>query len=181
MPSNESFIRPDEFWRQLGLRAGQRVVHLGSGAGFYILPAAHIVGKDGQAHAIDILPDMLAEAENKAKRESVDTIVKTHRANLEGEAGSGLETSSMDWVLAANILHQSDPLSIFKEAVRIVAANGKVVVVEWDVGASPFGPPANQRRPKQEVIDIAGQAGLQLEKEFQPSPYHYGLVFIKPH
>ena len=92
----DSFIRPDKFWQDLGLRAEQRVVHLGSGAGFYIIPAAHIVGKEGQAHGIDILPDMLAEAENKAKREGVEDIVKTKRSNLEGAGGSGLDAKSMD-------------------------------------------------------------------------------------
>lgn len=179
MPMNDSFIRPDAFWRTLGLRAQQKVAHLGCGAGFYLIPAAHIVGAKGKAYGIDILPDMLAEVENKAKRENLENIISTKRANLEQVGSSGLAESDLDWVLTANILHQSDPVKIFQEAARIVSETGRVVVVEWDTGATPFGPPSEARRPKDEVIAMAGKVGLLVEKEFKPSPYHYGLVLKK--
>ncbi|MBI1833248.1 MAG: methyltransferase domain-containing protein [Candidatus Andersenbacteria bacterium] len=176
---NDSFIRPDAFWRNLGLRAQQKVVHLGCGAGFYLLPAAHIVGAKGKAYGFDILPDMLAEVENKAKRENLEDIVSTKRANLEQVGGSGLPDNDIDWVLTANILHQSDPEKIFQEAARIVSTSGRVVVVEWDTGATPFGPPSEARRPKNDVIQFAQNANLSVEKEFKPSPYHYGLILKK--
>jgi ubiquinone/menaquinone biosynthesis C-methylase UbiE len=177
--AGESFIRPAQLWQEVGLRAEQTVVHLGSGAGFYLIPAAHIVGQNGKAVGIDVLPDMLAEVDNRADHEGISDIVKTIRANLENEAGSTLADNSADWVLVANILHQSDPIKIFREAARIVAANGRVLVVEWDTSASPLGPPAASRLSKQQVEAAFGQAGLKIEREFRPSPYHYGFILVR--
>lgn len=179
MQQNGSFIRPHDLWDSVGLRADETVVHLGCGAGFYLIPAARIVGSYGKAIGYDILPDMLAEVENRARREQLEDIIKTKRVDLEKPEATELEPASINWVLVANILHQSDPAAILKEAVRIVADAGRVLVVEWDTAASPFGPPAASRIPKQDVIKVAESVGLALEKDFRPSLYHYGLVFKK--
>lgn len=174
---SESFIRPEQFWRNLGLRANQTVAHLGCGAGFYIVPAARIVGDKGAVYGVDVLPDMLAEAEGRAEREGVAEIITTIRADLESKKSSTIKKDSIDWVLVANILYQSDPPLVLKEAVNIAKPGGTVVVVEWDIIATPLGPPAADRIAKPEVIAIAEQLKLKLAAEFSPSPYHYGLLF----
>lgn len=173
---HSSFIRPDELWHELGLRAGQTVVHLGSGPGFFLLPAAKIVGKSGKAIGVDILTDMLSEVEGRAKREGVDGVVHTIRANLEHDHGSTLDDASTDWVLVANIMHQSDPKKILSEARRIIKGTGSLAIVEWDVGESPLGPPPEQRLAKRDAQKIAESSGFALKEEWQPSPYHYGLL-----
>ncbi len=174
-----NFIRPDEFWKTVGLRAEQTVVHLGCGAGFYLIPAAHIVGPNGNVIGIDVLPDMLADTENKARQENVENIVRTIRANLENSSGSTLPEKNADWVLVANILHQSDQTKIFTEAKRILKDNGKTIAVEWNTSATPFGPPPAERISKEDIQSTAEKAGFSLEKEFEPSPYHFGLVLTK--
>ncbi|MCE9643292.1 MAG: methyltransferase domain-containing protein [Candidatus Andersenbacteria bacterium] len=176
MAQRNPFIRPDTFWHALMLRANQSVVHLGCGAGFYIIPAARIVGKKGRAIGVDILPDMLAEVENKAQQFGLGDIVKTFRSNIENTPGSPIDEHSMDWVLIANILHQSDPQKVFQEARRIVGANGHVAVVGWATSATPLGPPSEKRISEDDVKRVAEENGLTLVKEFAPSPYHYGLV-----
>lgn len=177
MSSNTSFIRPDEFWQDLGLMAGQVIVHLGCGAGFFLIPAAKVVGAEGKAIGVDILPNMLEEVEGRALREGLDKIIQTVRANLEEQEGSTLPSDMADWVLVANILHQSHPESIVRESARVVQPQGQVAIVEWDVGASPLGPPVAKRIAKPDVIEVATEAGLTVEKQFRPSPYHYGLIF----
>lgn len=174
-----SFIRPDKFWHDIGLRAGQTVVHLGSGPGFYLIPAAKIVGAGGKCIGIDIQAHLLAETESRATREGLGDIVHTIRANIENDKGSTLQPTSAEWVLIANILHQSNPSKIFTEAARVVKPDGNVVVVEWDVGASPLGPPGSVRIAKPDALAAAETAGLKLLREFKPSPYHYGLI-LKP-
>jgi ubiquinone/menaquinone biosynthesis C-methylase UbiE len=174
-----SFIRPETFWRDLGLAAGQRVVHLGCGPGFYVLPAAHIVGKTGKVIGVDVLAPLLAAVESRAQRENVTEIIETIRANLEMDKGSTLPGGSADWVLVANILHQSDPVKILTEAARVVAPTGSIVVVEWDVVATPLGPPPERRIPESAVRQHIQALGLRVERAFKPSPYHYGLVLKK--
>lgn len=177
MAEANSFIRPGALWRSLGLRAEQTLVHLGCGAGFYLIPGAEIVGPKGKAIGVDIRPDMLAEVSNRARRHNVDAIVHTLRANVEEAPGSSLQAESADWVLVANILHQSDPTKVLAEAKRIVVANGHIAIVEWNTSATPFGPPVHNRKGPDELKGIALSLGLTLEKEFVPSPYHFGLLF----
>lgn len=177
--SEQSFIRPEEFWRTLGLRAGQTVVHLGSGPGFYLIPAAKMVGAKGKIIGVDIQAPLLAEAESRAARAGVSDIVHTVRANLENDRSSTLPPDSADWVLVANVLHQSAPAQVLTEAARIVKEDGKVVVVEWNVAASPLGPPNHVRVPQSDAVEAAAQVGLKLAREFTPSPYHYGLILTR--
>lgn len=171
-----SFLRPDELWRQVGLAADATVVHLGCGPGFYLIPAAQIIGKKGKAIGVDILPAMLTETESRAERAGVWEQVKTIRANLELPSGSTLEAGSADWVLLANIMHQADPVKLLAEAKRIVKPEGVVVVAEWDTAATPLGPPPAKRVAKTSILEIATGLGLALKREFSPSPYHYGLL-----
>jgi len=175
----DSFIRPDELWKKVGLKAEQTVAHLGAGPGYYIIPAAHIVGPKGQAIGIDVLPDMLAEIESRAARENIKDIVQTIRANLENDPGSPLKNASLDWVLVANILHLSDSAKILKEAARLVRPQGKVLIIEWSTAASPFGPPTSHRLAKADILTAAAQHGLVMKEDFEPSPYHYGLILTK--
>lgn len=177
MAESNSFIRPDALWQSLGLRAEQTVVHLGCGAGFYLIPAAGIVGPKGKVIGIDIRQDMLDEVTNRAHRHNLDSIVHVLRANLENTPGSPLPEKSADWVLVANILHQSDPATVLAEAKRIAAASGHIVVIEWNTSATPFGPPVGKRKDANEIKEIAQSLGLTLSKEFVPSPYHFGLLF----
>ncbi|HLC49037.1 MAG TPA: class I SAM-dependent methyltransferase [Candidatus Andersenbacteria bacterium] len=177
MADANSFIRPDALWQSLGLRAEQEVVHLGCGAGFYLIPAARIVGSKGKATGIDIRSEMLAEVENKARQQKVEHIVYTLHANLENTPGSSLHEFSADWVLVANILHQSDPSKVLAEAKRIAKANGHIAIVEWNTSATPFGPPPNKRINQDEIKSIAETLGLTFVKDFVPSPYHFGLLY----
>ncbi len=174
--SSASFIRPEDFWRARGLKAEQTVVHFGCGAGFYLVPAARIVGRKGRVIGIDVRADMLREAESRAERAGVADIVHTIRSNLENNHGSLLESSSADWTLVANIVHQADTRKILTEAQRITRQDSTIIVVEWDTVATPLGPPPQQRITKQKVLEVARDLGIGVRGEFAPSPYHYGLL-----
>src|SRR5271165_6663491 len=47
---------------QLGLRAGDRVIHVGAGLGYYSAIMAEIVGPDGRVTAIEIDPSLAKRA-----------------------------------------------------------------------------------------------------------------------
>lgn len=173
---NTSFIHPENLWREVGLSANQSVAHLGCGPGFYLIPAAKIVGAKGKVIGIDLMPDLLREVENRAKREAVENTVHTIRANLETKNGSTLPNHSIDWVLLANVLHQSDPDKLIHEAARIVKETGSVLIIEWDTVATPLGPPTEARISKTTVVTAAQSAGLVQDRALAPSPYHYGLI-----
>jgi ubiquinone/menaquinone biosynthesis C-methylase UbiE len=173
--SSDQFLRPDKFWYEIGLRANQTVVHLGCGAGFFLNPAAKIVGSQGKVIGVDIRPDILQEAEGRASRDGFTDIITTIRTDLENGPADDIKSGSSDWTLVVNILSQADPEKIMHEAKRITKPGGRIVVVEWSVSQSTIGPPVNKRTPKDQIIAIANELNLKIAKEFTPSPYHYGL------
>lgn len=177
MATQPSFIRPDEFWQLVGLRADQTVVHLGCGAGFYLIPAAKLVGPKGRVIGIDVREDMLQEAESRAAREQVADSVETIRTNLEDHPQDRVPAAVADWTLVANILYQANPQKILAEARRVTKPAGTVIVVEWQTAATPLGPPAQQRLSARQISAIATGQGLLSSGTFIPSPYHFGLFF----
>lgn len=173
--NDNQFLRPDKFWHDIGLRANQTVVHLGCGAGFFLIPAASIVGSQGKVIGVDIRPDMLEEVEGRATRDGFADIITTVRTDLENGPADHLSANISDWTLVTNILSQTDSKKILQEAKRVTKAGGKIVVVEWSVSQATIGPPVNKRIPKDKILTIITELKLKLDKEFIPSPYHYGL------
>lgn len=174
--SDASFLRPGDVLRSLGLRAEQTFVHLGCGAGFWLIPAAQIVGTSGKAIGVDIRGDMLSECDKRAALQHLGQVVQTQRGDLEEERGSHLPDAVADVVLVANIVHQANPAQLLTESRRLLKDDGRVVVIEWDVAASPLGPPPNQRLAQPDLEKIAEQVGLKVQKSFSASPYHYGII-----
>lgn len=174
-----SFLRPDDVLRKIGLRAEQTFVHLGCGAGFWLIPAGQIVGASGKAIGVDIRPDILSEAESRAKLAHLGQVVQTQRGDLENDQGSGLPDGLADLVLVANIIHQANPEKLLSEAKRLLKGDGKIAVVEWDVVASPLGPPPGSRIAEPDMKRIAQSIGLKTQKSFSASPYHYGLILAQ--
>ena len=87
-----NFIRPDDVLREVGIREGMKVVHLGSGPGFYVIPAARYVGPAGRAVGIDIRENTLETLKHKAKMEGLDN-VDAIRGDLEKLNGLNLARS----------------------------------------------------------------------------------------
>jgi len=176
MAQPESFLRPDQFWSDLDLRANQTVVHLGCGPGFFLLPAARIVGAHGQVIGVDIREDMLREVEGQARREGLSEIVQTYRSDLEKGPSKHIKANSTDWTLLVNLLTQADPKKILREAKRITKTGGMIIIVEWLLSQSTIGPPVASRITRSEILSLLDELKLTLHKTFSPSSYHYGLL-----
>jgi ubiquinone/menaquinone biosynthesis C-methylase UbiE len=176
IPSSENqFLRPDKFWKDIGLRANQTVAHLGCGVGFFLSPAAAIVGSKGHVIGVDIRDDILQEATSRAKRDGYEDIVTTIRADLEKGPSNSIKPNSSDWTLVTNILSQADPSKILLAAKDVTKTGGKIIIIEWSVSQATIGPPIDMRISRDQIINITSELNLKLDKEFTPSPYHYGL------
>ena len=172
------FLDPDEVIRKFGLEQGSFFADLGSGPGFFVIPAAKIVGNIGRVFAIDVFPNSLEEVKSRAFFEGLENI-ELIRADLEVPKSTGIKEGSIDVVLLANILHQADPDKVMAEAERILKKGGKIVVVDWEKVDVPFGPPKETRITPDKVKKNAQDKKLKFIEEFAPSQYHFGLIFTK--
>ncbi len=177
------FMNPDVIAMEFGLSPGMKVADFGSGAGYFTILMAKLVGKSGMVTALDVMATALESVRVKAKAAGLENILTT-RANLEVLGSSGLSAESQDMVLLANILFQSNKKDlIFKEALRVLKKGGKLVVIDWKKGSlsgqGGFGPPEDLRTDPKSMKSIAAKEGLNFEKDIDAGSFHYGMAFRK--
>lgn len=177
-----TLIQPDLFLRELKVSAGWRVADFGCGPGYYLVPAARFVGREGRVVGIDIRTEAVDEARRRLERERLADHADVFRADLARAGASGLPDGWAHLVILVGVLYQSDPRALLKEASRVVRpTDGRVAVVEWEEVATPLGPPKESRVPKTTVLASAKTAGLTFLQTFTPSPSQYGVIFAKTH
>lgn len=108
-----------------GLRRGQRVLDLGSGAGIDAFVAAAAVGTEGHVIGVDMTPAMIERARTIAERRGA--------RNVEFRPGEienlPVETGSVDVVISNCVLNLvPDKRRAFTEMARVLAPGGRFTV-----------------------------------------------------
>lgn len=177
--SASGFMDPQKIVNSLGIDRDQVVADFGAGAGYFAVPLAKLVLPKGKVYAIDILPGALEVLEKKAGVENV-TNIEFVRADLERDHSTDISDSSVDLALVVNTLFQmSNKANLFREAKRILKANGKLVVIDWAPGNITVGPADAERVSPDQVRVAALINGFKEIKYWLPDAYHYGFVFVK--
>ena len=190
MDQPDNFLHPE---RIIGLLAnlsylpkGSVIADFGAGHGYFTIPLARATGPDGRVYAIEIQKAGLTVIRTKAKLEHLLQIEPVW-ADLDRPHGSQLKDTSVDLVLMANILFQSEKqTNILQEAYRALKPGGRAIVIEWKpaptgrrAGEPSFGPPASLRIPAETVQKNAAHTGLTFEREILVGSHHYGLILKK--
>lgn len=176
MPSR--FLNPAEVVAQSGIMQGEVVADLGCGNGFYVLPAAQMVGPTGMVIGVDVQTQKLAATISIANQFGYKN-VRVIQANL-GKPLLDIEPATCDMVIVSNILHEiTDPKELIKNIYRILKSPGRLVAVEWKRTATPFGPPLDRRLDQEKLEILLMQAGFRKMKDLQADGYHYAVLFEK--
>jgi SAM-dependent methyltransferase len=150
-------------------------IEFGCGYGTFTIPLARRIL--GTVFALDIDPLMVAATAARTLENGLENIIIEQRDFV--ARGCGRECGSASLVLLFNILHIEEPISLLKEAHRVLRPGGMVGVIHWNYDAStPRGPPLDIR-PKPEQCRAWGElAGLRwMRDQAQPgSPWHWGMV-----
>mgnify|MGYP005853630053 CR=1 FL=1 len=100
-PRRQEAVRPLELLRRAGLQPGELLLDWGCGAGFFTLPAAHLVGPAGSVVAVDFQPEMVAATQEAVVRAGLSNV----RVLATDAHGLPPDLPAFDWVLLAYILH----------------------------------------------------------------------------
>lgn len=176
---------PGDTLRRLGLRSGQSVVELGSGNGYFTLPAARITDP-GTVYAIDVDEPLLAELDDLAAQHGIDNVETIH-----GDARMlpNYIPRPVDRVLLFNMLHGvSDTDRVLGYSHDVLDDDGELVVVNWHahppadtpIDGDPRGPPAEKRlTPDDTERLVTTAADFTLDRHIDLPPHHYGLIFTR--
>jgi ubiquinone/menaquinone biosynthesis C-methylase UbiE len=160
----------------LGLKTGMTVCDMGCGNGFYALPIAKLLGKNGQVLGVDIQPEMLELLRKRMEEEQIDNVTPI----LGSEFDPRLPADSIDLVLMVDVYHEfSYPEEMLAAVHRSLKKDGLVVLVEYRTEDDnvPIKPEHKMSKAQVEKELIAN--GFKLVKEFDKLPWQHMLFYGK--
>ncbi|MFA5134858.1 MAG: methyltransferase domain-containing protein [Patescibacteria group bacterium] len=173
-----AFVNPEAVLTEIGLAYGSTVADLGCGGGYFVIPAAHMVGEEGTVYAVDVLKAALSAVASKAQLYNL-TNIRTVWSNVEVPGGARkIRDHSVDTVLLVQLLSQSAKhADIFREVVRILSGRGHVVVIDWKRSDAEYMPDTEKIVSSADVERLAAHTGLRLVQRIDAGTHHYGLLF----
>jgi SAM-dependent methyltransferase len=159
-------------------RVSGDAIEFGCGYGTFTIPCAQRVS--GIVYALDIDPLMVAATAVRASQRGVKNVFVERRDFVSEGCGRGSESANL--VLLFNILHIEDPISLLKEAHRVLCVGGRVVAIHWKYDPqTPRGPPLDIRPRPEQCRAWGEEAGFKwvLQAGLPGTPWHWGMVLSK--
>ena len=167
----------DQILSDIGLKPGDTMVDIGCGDGFFSLPAAKLVGRDGLIYAIDASDEAIAQLKTKASGLDLANI----RAVVADAEKFTACRHCADIILMANVLHDfENPLKVLANARELLKPEGTVVDLDWKKEPrQQHGPPLEKRLSQDEASAILNQAEFKVTNNILSGPFHY-LLLARP-
>ncbi len=150
------------------------VAELGCGYGTFTVPVAQRTRTT--VYAYDIDNAMVETTRRRAAQHNLANMIVEHRDVFAN--GFGLPDASCGACLLFNILHGEHPITMLREAARVVREAGTIAVIHWrrDV-ATPRGPSMDIRPDADQIIawtnEVPELAGEPLRLLLPP--WHFGV------
>ena len=168
--------KPEAVVKTLGLKGTETVVDLGSGSGYFTFRLSQAV-PEGKVIAIDSQPEMVRHVHRKVLTGEWPNV----RAQVGKPNDPGLPPDA-DFVFVCDVLlHVRQKAAWLKTIHSQMQSGAKLVLIDFQEGDLPEGPPEKMKVPKKEVLRLCKEAGFDLKRD-EPDllPYQEFLVFGKP-
>jgi ubiquinone/menaquinone biosynthesis C-methylase UbiE len=143
-------------------RAGERLLEVGPGTGYYSLPVAEWLSPGGSLDVLDVQQEMLDHTLRRAREEGIANITATRADACELPYGD----DSFDGAYLVTVLGEiPDQDAALRELRRVVRPGGRIVVGEL------FGDPHMVTHSA--LAQRAGDAGLRVERKLGGALWHF--------
>ena len=181
-----------DFVKWASLAPGQHLLDLACGTGLVAIPAAKVVRPTGSVTSVDITPEMLAVARQKASSQGLDISFLQH--DITELDGLGLRTDFDAITCASAIPLLEEPGAAIKQWVTLLKPGGRLVidvptqhsqlpglVFEKVVAAVGVHVLFGRRRVEgaEYLEQLVEDAGLQIERSFVARGYGNADVYSK--
>lgn len=172
------FVNPESIIANIGLKPGDKVADFGSGAGFFSLAAAKIVGNAGRVLAFDVQDAKLAATKSITLQKNLHN-VEVYKVDLEKPLDEALHGQE-DAVFVASILHEvNNRQAVLRNAYALLKTGGVLLAVDWSNRHSSFGPAIKKRIPENDLKDLLQNLGFKFVRSLNADTFHYALLFEK--
>ncbi|WP_338602157.1 class I SAM-dependent methyltransferase [Sulfolobus tengchongensis] len=155
-----TFERPEEYLPSIFNGKRGVIVDYGCGNGFY---CKYLLEYATKLYCIDI--NIVALEEVRKKFSNAITLTNPKE----------IPDQSVDFILFANSFHDiEDKEYVVNEVNRILKRDGRVIIIDWKKEDTGFGPPLSIRMSEEDYL--MWFKDFTIEKRFEPTPYHFGLV-----
>ena len=178
-PHRADRLKAPDFVAGLNLKPGDTVADVGSGAGVLLPYLSKAVGSPGRVIAMDIFPDFLEQARQKAKAEGLTNVTFV----LGTDHDTRLPAASTNVVVTVDAYHHydypADTLASIRKALR---PDGKLVILDYYKRENAMGNGSlaleHIRIDKDDVVKEVESNGFRLlsSKEHVPGS-QYVLTF----
>mgnify|MGYP001576223101 FL=1 len=123
------------YWSSFKKESARRIRHgnemvldIGSGSGNFSLPIARKM-KQGKVCCLDLSLEMTDFLQMKARHKSLQNAIRILNCDA---SETGLDDSSIDWVVSGNCMHEMPhPEKILAEVYRVLKPRGAVFIVDF--------------------------------------------------
>jgi ubiquinone/menaquinone biosynthesis C-methylase UbiE len=120
-----AFVDPYKLLKAAGLASGQTVLEVGCGPGFFTIPAANIIGKNGHLYTLDINPAAVSRVRAKVRDAGLSNV----DVLLADAAKTGLPAKSAEVAFLFGILRSLKELdAVNREMYRVLGDKGILAV-----------------------------------------------------
>ncbi len=116
-------------WRQLGLRAGERVLELGPGTGHGLKAAAQATGPTGRVVGLDLAEGMLRVARARLRRAGMADKVALHHGDATHLPYAASAFDAVTMTFSLELFEAPDLAEVLGECRRVLRPGGRLGVV----------------------------------------------------
>jgi ubiquinone/menaquinone biosynthesis C-methylase UbiE len=165
--------KPDDVVKALRLEGSESVVDLGAGSGYFTRRLSKALPR-GMVVAIDTQPEMVRHVHRK--------VITGELPNVRAQVGKADDPGlppDVDLVFVCDVLMHVPKKSEWLKTIHSeMGDDARLVLIDFQEGDLPEGPPEDIKVPKAEVLRLCREAGFKLKEDRSDMlPYQSFLVF----